>query len=212
MSRQIDDAACCLTKECYPSAGCRFGPVFPSSIQWSNAVGMWLKAAAVGNAGRAAARCERSQPMRRGRIVHMSIACRARSSRPPSAAFFFSAVSHFGQHDSRLAQAAQDHFFRPLGAPSFDPALQRSQLRVAGIGLRQHRCQSIHQFLGRTGRLGNQPAVDKRPRVGERINLCPPPVFGAGLFAMLGSGSPSFHAVQANRPKQVGCDGGLGHI
>ena len=39
--------ACCLTKECYPSAGCRFGSFFPSSIQWSKVVGMWSKAAAV---------------------------------------------------------------------------------------------------------------------------------------------------------------------
>jgi len=82
-------APCCLTKECYPSAGCRFGSFFTSSFQWSKAVGMWSKAAAVGNAGRAAARCPRSQPMRRRRIVHMSIACRARSARPPSAAKFF---------------------------------------------------------------------------------------------------------------------------
>ena len=34
-------------------------------LQWSKAVGMWAKAAAVGNAGRAAARCPRSQPVRR---------------------------------------------------------------------------------------------------------------------------------------------------
>ena len=50
---------------------------------------MWSKAAAVGNAGRAAARCPRSRPVRRRRIVHMSIACRALSARPPSAARFF---------------------------------------------------------------------------------------------------------------------------
>ena len=78
-----DVRSCCLTKECYPLAGCRFGSFFPSSIQCSKAVGMWSKAAAVGNAGCAAARCPRSQPVRRRRIVHMSIACRARSARPP---------------------------------------------------------------------------------------------------------------------------------
>ena len=55
---------------------------------------MWSKAAAVGNAGRAAARCPRSQPVRRRRIVHMSIACRARSARPPSAAKFFHGCFH----------------------------------------------------------------------------------------------------------------------
>jgi hypothetical protein len=37
----------------------------PSSLQWLKAVGMWAKAAAVGNAGRAAARCPRSLPVRR---------------------------------------------------------------------------------------------------------------------------------------------------
>ena len=68
--------SCCLTRECFSSTGCRFGSLFPSSIQWS-------KAAAVGNAGCAAARCPRSQQVRRRRIVHMSIACRARSARPP---------------------------------------------------------------------------------------------------------------------------------
>jgi hypothetical protein len=36
-----------------------------------------------GQRSRAALRCPRSQPVRRRRIVHMSIACRARSARPP---------------------------------------------------------------------------------------------------------------------------------
>ena len=72
----------------HPSACCRLGSFFTSSIQWSKAVGMWSKAAAVGNAARAAARCPRAQPVRRRRIVHMSIACRARSARPPSALKF----------------------------------------------------------------------------------------------------------------------------
>jgi hypothetical protein len=55
---------------------------------------MWSKAAAVGNAGRTAARCPRSQPVRRRRIVHMSIVCRARSARPPSAAKFSRRLFH----------------------------------------------------------------------------------------------------------------------
>jgi hypothetical protein len=42
-----------------------------------------------GQRSRAAARCPRSRPVRRRRIVHMSIACRARSARPSSAAKFF---------------------------------------------------------------------------------------------------------------------------
>jgi hypothetical protein len=83
--------------------------------------------------------------MRRRSIVHMSIACRAQSAMPPGRPRSFSAaVSHFGRHDSRLAQSAQDHFIRPLGAPVFDPALQRPQLRVAGIGWQGGH---IHQFL-----------------------------------------------------------------
>jgi hypothetical protein len=40
---------------------------------------MWAKGAAVGNASR----CPRARPVRRRRIVHMSMACRARSARPP---------------------------------------------------------------------------------------------------------------------------------
>ena len=55
---------------------------------------MWSKAAAVGNASRAAARCPRSQPVRRRRIVHMSIACRARSARPPVDREVFSPLFH----------------------------------------------------------------------------------------------------------------------
>lgn len=46
---------------------------------------MWAKGAAVGNAQR----CPRLRPVRRRRIVHMSIACRARSARPPAALRFF---------------------------------------------------------------------------------------------------------------------------
>src|SRR5437016_1628291 len=48
-------------------------------IAWLEAVGMWAKGSAVGNAQR----CPRSCPVRRRRIVHMSIARRARSARPP---------------------------------------------------------------------------------------------------------------------------------
>ena len=66
-----------------------FRPLLSLFNSMSRAVGMWSKAAAVGNAGRAAARCPRTQPVRRRRIVHMSIACRARSARPPSAEKFF---------------------------------------------------------------------------------------------------------------------------
>jgi hypothetical protein len=36
-----------------------------------------------GQRSRAAARCPWSQPVRRRRIVHMPMACRARSARPP---------------------------------------------------------------------------------------------------------------------------------
>ena len=62
--------------------------------QWSKAVGMWSKAAAVGNAGRAAARCPRSQPVRRRRIVHMSIACRAQRARPRPLRSFLPRLFH----------------------------------------------------------------------------------------------------------------------
>jgi hypothetical protein len=51
---------------------------------------MWAKGAAVGNA----ARCPRTRPVRRRRIVHMSMACRARSARPPRARDFFWCRAH----------------------------------------------------------------------------------------------------------------------
>src|SRR5574337_419280 len=56
---------------------------FSSAIDLSSweAVGMWAKGAAVGNASR----CPRTRPVRRRRIVHMSTACRARSARAPVA-------------------------------------------------------------------------------------------------------------------------------
>ena len=49
-------------------------------LQWSKAVGMWAKDWAVGNVY---SRCPRARPAPFRRFVHMSIACRARSARPP---------------------------------------------------------------------------------------------------------------------------------
>jgi hypothetical protein len=49
---------------------------------------MWAKGAAVGNA----LRCPRQHPVRRRRIVHMSMACRARSARPPRPLDFSTAL------------------------------------------------------------------------------------------------------------------------
>lgn len=48
---------------------------------------MWAKGAAVGNVPR----CPRLRLVRRRRIVHMSMACRARSARPPRPRDFSSA-------------------------------------------------------------------------------------------------------------------------
>ena len=59
---------CCLTKECYRREVVVVA-LF-SCLSWSKAVGMWAKGTAVGNA----ARCPRSCPVRRRRIVHMSTA------------------------------------------------------------------------------------------------------------------------------------------
>ena len=72
---------------------------------------MWAKAAAVGNACRAAARCPRSQPVRRRRIVHMSIALPgAKRPAPVGREVLRTAVSDFDRRCGGLAQTAQDHF------------------------------------------------------------------------------------------------------
>ena len=85
---------------------------------------MWAKGAAVGNARRAAPRCPRSHPVRRRRIVHMSIARRARSARPSCSA---AERSCFGRHLVRridgFAQPAHDQLPRALSTPSLDPTL-----------------------------------------------------------------------------------------
>ena len=163
-----------------------------SSIQWSGAVGMWSKAAAVDNA----AAQRRAVHDRRRCAAGASSTCPWPAGReapgPRRPRSLSAAISHFGRHDNGPAQSAQDHFFRPLGAPGFDPALQRPQLRVAGIGFREHSRQSIHQHFRRGSRLGNEPAVDERPRIGKRINFRPPPVLSSGLLAMRGSGLSIF--------------------
>jgi len=79
--RQLPWPACCLTKECYPSPCCRSRSFLP--LQWSKAVGMWAKAAAVGNAAAQRRVVHGRSRCAARRIVHMSIACRARSARPP---------------------------------------------------------------------------------------------------------------------------------
>jgi len=80
------DEACCLTKECYSSGCCRSGCLFESSIV--EGCGHVVEGGGGGQRSRAAARCPRSPPVRRRRIVHMSMACRARSARPPVGAKF----------------------------------------------------------------------------------------------------------------------------
>ena len=65
---------------------------------------MWAKGAAVGNAWR----CPRLRPVRRRRIVHMSMACRARSARPSASRDFSSApgscLRRHGRHPSELPE------------------------------------------------------------------------------------------------------------
>jgi len=85
--RQLSWPPCCLTKECYPSSGCRSGSFFSSSMV--GGCGHVVEGCGGGQRSRAAARCPRSQPVRRRRIVQMSMACRPRSAQPPSAAKFF---------------------------------------------------------------------------------------------------------------------------
>ena len=52
---------------------------------------------------------------------------------------------------------------------ALDPTLHGAQLRVAGICLREHRRQSLHQHLGRSTWLGQQPIAGGRR--GE-VDLC----------------------------------------
>ena len=94
------------------------------------------------------------------------------------------AVSDFNRPCIRCSQATQNHFLRSLGAPRLDTALQGCQLCLAGIRVRNQGCQPFHQSVGRDCRLGDQPALDHRPRIGERIHPSFPPVLGRGLFAM----------------------------
>lgn len=84
--RQLSWPPCCLTKECYSSGCCRSGCLFESSIV--EGCGHVVEGGGGGQRSRAAARCPRSPPVRRRRIVHMSMACRARSARPPVGAKF----------------------------------------------------------------------------------------------------------------------------
>ena len=148
--RVVDDnylgRSCCLTKECYSSGCCRSGCLFESSMV--EGCGHVVEGGGGGQRSREAARCPRSPPVRRRRIVHMSMACRARSARPPAGASFLATASDFNCHRVRSAQATQNHFLRSFGAPRLDPALQRSQLCLAGIRVRNQRCQALHQRLG----------------------------------------------------------------
>ena len=85
--RQPACPACCLTKECYPSGCCRSGSLSKSSTV--EGCGHVVEGGGGGQRSRAAARCPRSPPVRRRRIVHMSMACRARSARAPRCDVFF---------------------------------------------------------------------------------------------------------------------------
>ena len=84
--RQLTWPACCLTKECYPAGCCPSVCLLESLIV--EGCGHVVEGGGGGQRSRVAARCPRSAPVRRRRIVHMSMACRARSARPPSAPIF----------------------------------------------------------------------------------------------------------------------------
>ena len=78
--RQLPWPPCCLTKECYPSGCCRSESLSKSSTV--EGCGHVAEGGGGGQRSRAAARCPRSASVRRRRIVHMSMACRAPSARP----------------------------------------------------------------------------------------------------------------------------------
>lgn len=94
------------------------------------------------------------------RIVHMSIARRARGARLPSSVGFRSA---------HLAQLAEDQILGLLRPPGFDAPLQGSQLCLAGVGVWHHLRQPVHEFLGGGRRFGDEPPFDHWPGMLERV-------------------------------------------
>jgi len=101
---------------------------------------------------------------------------------PPGFQLFCS--SHFSRRVGALARVTQNHFFHRPGAPYFDMALQRSQLRLACVSVRNRRRQLAHQFMGCNSGLGDQPPFNDRPHVGERIHLGLPPALCLGLLSV----------------------------
>ena len=140
---------------------------------------MWAKGAAVGNA----LRCPRLLPVRHRRIVHMSIACRARSARPRGPRLFAvgSCLRRQGRDPSEFPE---DQVLCFLGAPSLDASLQRSQLRPACVRVKHDLGEAFHQFFGGHRRLIVQPSFDDRPGVREGILSSSPPALAGPLLSV----------------------------
>lgn len=172
---------CCLTKECYPSACCRSGPFISSMVEGCGHVGEGRGGGQRRPRSGALSTVAAGAPQAHRPYVH---SLPGREAPGPSASKLSAAVSDFSRHCSGPAKAPQDHLCDTRTAPSLDPALQCSQLRLVAIHLWDHHDQSLHQDLGRYRGLCVQPAFNDRPRVGERIRSRSPPVFGLGLRAM----------------------------
>ena len=153
------------------------------------AVGMWSKGAAVGNASR----CPRLCPVRCRRIVHMSIALPGAKRQTFAARLFSNANSSgFGEGCRCLPQLPQDQVLCLLCASCFDPALQRPQLRLAGIDVGNDLGKTPQEFLGGRRGFSDEPPFDDGPGICKRIRSGPPPT---QLILVLAVGRPDLTAL-----------------
>ena len=78
----------------------------------------------------------------------------------------------------------QDQLLGLVLAPLLNPALQRSQLCLASVSIRNHGRQPIHHLFGRCSGFGCEPPINDRPYVLEGIGSASPPMRCARFLAM----------------------------
>ena len=151
---------------------------------------MWSKVAAVGNAWR----CPRSQPVRRRRIVHMSMACRARSARPPRPRCFWrppKASTGTALDLPRLPRTIS--FTRSLRQALTRRCSVRSCAFAAYASGTIAASRSINTLACSDGSAINQPSMTGHASAngsGRFLHQC----LALGCLRCVGRASPSFHA------------------